>query len=130
MSVIKIESVGDNDVEISRSDSMLVTRLDTAVKALEEKEVEFAAYLKELKAHEENVAKLKAQLLERMDNEGVKKLESERLIFTAVHPKPRHSIDTKKLQAINPKLYEKVDAIAGKDTETSGYVKITLKETI
>lgn len=130
MSVIKIESVGDEDVELSRSDSMLVTRLDTAVKTLEEKEAEFAAYLRELKTHEENVAKLKAQLLERMDEEGVKKLESERLIFTAVHPKPRHTIDTKKLAAINPKLYEKVDAIAGKDSQTSGYVKITLKEKI
>lgn len=126
MTTTILESEGD--IELTRSDKMLATRLDTAVQALEAKQEEFALYLQELKAREDEVAELKKKLYQQMTDEGVRKLETNRLLITTVNPKPRHSIDTKKLQAINPTLFAQVDAIAGKDTNVSGYVKITVKE--
>ena len=126
MTTTILESEGD--IELTRSDKMLATRLDTAVQALEAKQEEFATYLQELKAREDEVAELKKKLYQQMTDEGVRKLETNRLLITTVNPKPRHSIDTKKLQAINPALFAQVDAIAGKDTNVSGYVKITVKE--
>lgn len=126
MAIEIIESQGD-DV-LNRGQLSVVGRLDNAVQLLAQKEAEFAVYLDELKSREEEIANLKKNLFATMTEKGVKKLESEHLIITVVQPKPRHSIDMKKLSAVNPALYAEVDEIAGKDTEVSGYVKLTTKD--
>ena len=121
-----IESEGD--VELPRSDSALITRLDHAMLALDQKQAEFATYLQELKARQEAVDNLKKRLLQAMDENGVKKMENDRLLITAVHPKPTKRINLKELQARDPRLFAKAFEIAGTETETSGYVKITVKQ--
>ena len=114
-----IESVGD-DPKLSRRDTALVTKLDRAVAALEQKQNEFAEYLNELKAREEEVKNLKDQLYAAMTLEGVKKLENDRLLLTVVQPSVRKTVDTKKLQAVQPLLYKQVMDVAGKETKYSG----------
>lgn len=123
-----IESEGD--VVLSRVDSSLATRLDNAMLALEQKQNEFADYLNELKKRQEDVDELKKRLLSMMDENGVRKLETERLAITAVHPKPTRRIDLKELEARDPRLYKKAFDIAGTETETAGYVKITVKSNL
>ena len=121
-----VESVGDG--EFSPSQSALVTRLDHAMLALEQKQEEFANYLTELKTREEEIAKLREKLLTEMDNAGVKKLENARLVISAIHPKASQKIDTALLRTLSPVLFEQAFKVAGKTVENKGYVKITVKK--
>lgn len=120
-----IESEGD--AEFSPSQSALATRLDNAMLALEQKEEEFASYLREIKDREAEIKQLREKLLEAMDEQGVKKLETKRLVISAVHPKPSQRIDTALLRTINPMLFKQAFEVAGKQVENGGYVKITVK---
>lgn len=123
MAIKIVESQGD--AGLNNGQLAVVGRLDNAVKLLEEKETEFAKYLDELKARQEEVDNLKKSLYNMMTESKVDKLESEHLLITAVNPKPRHTIDTKKLAAVNPALFAEIDSQYGKDTPVSGYVKLT-----
>lgn len=121
-----IESSGDNDV--NRSDQLLLTKLDNAQLALEQKQAEFAQYLDELKAQESLVKELKDKLYERMEDSGQKKIETNHFTVTAIWGTKKHTYDMKALKAINPKLFEEVDNLVGKDSPVKGYVKIFTKE--
>lgn len=121
-----IESSGDTDV--NRSDQLLLTRLDNAQLALEQKQVEFAQYLDELKAQETLVKDLKEKLYERMEESGQKKIETNHFTVTAIWGTTKHTYDMKALKAINPTLFEQVDNLVGKETPIKGYVKIFTKE--
>lgn len=121
-----IESEGD--AEFSPSQSALATRLDNAVLALEQKEEEFASYLQEIKDREAEIKKLREKLLAVMDEQGVKKIETKHLVLSAVHPAPSQKIDAKLLKAVNPTLFQEVFSIAGKETASSGYVRISVRK--
>lgn len=121
-----IESEGD--AGFSRGEVAIVTRLDNAIRVLEQKQDEFADYLKELKERSDEVDRLKKLLLETMDKNKVTKLENDRLKITAVHPSAKKTINLRELQAKNPRVYQQAFDIAGKETQVSGYVKITVKE--
>lgn len=122
-----IESTGDG--EFSPSQSALVTKLDHAMLALEQKQEEFANCITELRTREDEVKKLREKLLEVMDEQGVKKLENARLVISAVHPKPSQKIDVPLLRTVNPMLFAQAFEVAGKTVENKGYVKITVKKT-
>lgn len=121
-----VESIGDTD--INRSDQILLTKLDNAQLALEQKQAEFAQYLDELKAQENLVKTLKDELYVRMEESGQKKIETNHFTVTAVWGTKKHTYDMKALKAINPKLFEQVDNLVGKDSPVKGYVKIFTKE--
>ena len=116
------------DDKVSRSDQILLTKLDNAQLALEQKQAEFAQYLDELKAREQQVKELKEQLYERLEASGQKKINTAHFTVTAIWPTKKHTFDMKTLSAINPKLYKQVDDLVGKDTAVKGYVKIFTKE--
>ena len=120
--------ISEGDGELNRSGTLLVARLDKAVVSLEEKQAEFAAYLQEIKQKEEEIADLRVRLYEAMEEQGVKKLENDHIIVTAIWPTKKHTFDMKKLSATNPTLYKQVDELVGKDTEVRGYAKIFIKE--
>ena len=121
-----VESIGDTDIK--RSDQILLTKLDNAQLALEQKQAEFAQYLDELKAQENLVKTLKDELYVRMEESGQKKIETNHFTVTAVWGTKKHTYDMKALKAINPKLFEQVDNLVGKDSPVKGYVKIFTKE--
>lgn len=125
MSVRIVESYGD--VELGRGEMILVSKLDSALAALDAKQAEFAEYLNELKAREEEVKELKEKIYAKMSEEGVKKLENDHLIITAVSPSNRHTLDTTKMKAVDPALFARLDKDYGKDTTVKGYAKITVK---
>ena len=120
--------ISEGDGELNRSGTLLVARLDKAVASLEEKQAKFAAYLQEIKQKEEEIADLRARLYEAMEEQGVKKLENDHIIVTAIWPTKKHTFDMKKLSATDPVLYKQVDELVGKDTEVRGYAKISLKK--
>lgn len=121
-----VESQGDG--EMNNGQLALVGRLDNAVRELGQKEAEFAAYLDELNERREQIQNLKSQLYDHMSKTGVKKLESQHLVITAVAPTTRHSIDTKAFAAQRPELFAQIDAQFGKNTDVDGYVKIKVRE--
>ena len=119
------ESLGDDIA--NRGDQLILTELDNAQLALEQKQAEFAKYLDELKKHENAVKELKEKLYARMEETGQKKIETNHLSITAVWGTKKHSYDMKALQAINPQLYAEVDNLVGKDVPIKGYIKISTK---
>lgn len=121
-----VESEGDKNLD--RSGVLLVARLDTAVAELDRKQKEFAAYITELKTREEEIKTLKEKLYEVMTAEGVKKLENDHILVTAVSPSSRKTYDMKALEARDPSLFKKVDEMVGKTTPVKGYAKIKVKE--
>ena len=124
------ESIGDemvSDVVLTAQDRALVGRLQSAELAFQQKQAEFADYISSLKEAEETVKKYKEKLYEAMEARGAKSIESDILKITLVSPSERFSIDTKKLAAVDPRLFAKVKEKAGKTTQVKGYVKITDK---
>lgn len=126
MSIEIVKSTGDNAE--TRGQSSLAGRLDSAVLALEAKEQEFAEYITELNKRKEEIDKLKESLYNIMTENGAVSLKTEHLLITVVNQKPRESIDTKKIQAIDPKLYKELFETYGKITPVKGFVKITPKK--
>lgn len=126
-----VESIGDDiiasDVELTAKDRVLVGKLQAAELVYQARQEAFANFIKSLKDAEEEVKKYKDKLYEVMNERGAKSIESDILKITVVNPSERFSIDTKKLEAIDPQLYEQVKAKAGKTTQVKGYVKITDK---
>lgn len=126
MAIEIIESQGDST--LNNGQLSVVGRLDNAVQLLAEKEKEFAEYIDELKRREKEIDTLKDNLKGIMTEQGVSKLESEHLLITLVAPKPRHSIDLKKMSAMNPTLYAEIDNTYGTDSPVTPYVKLTARK--
>lgn len=122
-----VESLGDN-AELDMSEKLMVAKIDSEMLALEQRQEEFAAYLQELKEREEKIKELKDKLYEKMTENGIKKLENDRLMITIRSSYKRHSIDTAKMKAMNPALFEEIDRTYGKDTDVKGCAIITVKE--
>lgn len=114
-------------MENNEPTEMVLAKLDSAQLLLESKQKEFAAYLDEVKRHEENVKALKEQLYERMLEQELTFIKTDHFKITLTKPHTRHTYDMKALQATNPKLYKQVDDLVGKDTPIKGYVKIGTK---
>lgn len=125
-----VESMGDgfaSDAELTAQDRALVGRLQAAELLYQERQESFADFIKSLKEAEAEVKKYKDKLFEVMSERGAKSIESDILKLTVVSPAERFSIDHKKLEAIDPRLFAQVKAKAGKITTVKGYVKITDK---
>ncbi len=60
-----------------------------------------------------------------MQESGAKSLKSDHLLITLVAPKPRKTLDTKKISTTNPKLFDKLMAEYGNESTVKPYVKIT-----
>lgn len=120
------DRVAEQGEKLSPTEQLLA-RLDQAQLQFEAKQAEFAKYLDEVKKHEENVNEIKAAIFSRMEETGVKNLETEHFKITATWATKRHTYDMKALESLNPKLYAQVDTLVGKDTPVKGYVKITTK---
>ena len=76
------------------------------------------------KQYEAEVNEMKAQLLELMKTNGVKKFEIDGQLSVAyVEPTERVSLDTKKIQANHPEIYE----MYLKKSPVKESLKITLK---
>lgn len=106
----------------------VLARYDKAQLVLEQKQAEFAQYLDEVQKHQNLVAEIKNELYERMSAENVERVENDHFVVSLTAPYKRHNYDMKQLKAINPSLFEQVDAMVGKDTIVKGSVKITIKE--
>jgi hypothetical protein len=82
--------------------------------------VEFERIVKAAKEGEE---KLKAAILDEMENKGIIKLDSDKLAITYVAPTTRESFDSKALRADLPEVY---DAYA-KISQVKASVRIKVK---
>ena len=125
-----VESEGDlflSDVTLNAGQRAICGRCQNAQLALAQKEEELASFLDQIKSAQEEVDKWKKKVYEVMDQTGAKKIESNLLVITKVDPSKRIGIDAKKLEALNPKLYQKAFELAPKITEVSGYAKIKVK---
>ncbi len=88
--------------------------------SIESQIIEFKEAIKTLEAKkQENLSKLE----EAMKREGVKKIETERILVTFVEPSKSKTIDTARLKAEQPEIAEQY----AKETERKGFVKITLR---
>lgn len=126
-----VESIGDNiiasDVELTAKDRILVGKLQAAELVYQARQEAFADFIKSIHDAEAEVKKYKEKLYDVMNERGAKSIESDILKITVVNPSERFSIDTKKLEAIDPALFAQVKEKAGKTTAVKGYVKITDK---
>lgn len=104
-----------------------LTRLENAQLVLEQKQEAFAKYLDEIKEQEEKVKNLKEELYACMKEADVKNLETDFFRVTAVWETTKHAFDMKKLQAMNPMLWEQVNQAVGYDSPVKGYVKIATR---
>jgi len=77
----------------------------------------------ELKTYKELKEDLSYKIYQKMEEQDVKKLETENLIITRILPSEVVTIDTKKLKAEMPEIAEKFE----KKTMRKGSLKITLK---
>ena len=78
---------------------------------------------KELKTYKELKEELSEKIYAKMEEQDVKKLETENLIITRILPSEVTTIDTKRLKAELPEIAEKYE----KTTIRKGSLKITLK---
>lgn len=88
-------------------------------------EREIYAFKRHIDRLEEQKAEALETLRERMQSEGVKKLESPRLMVTLVADSTSTTFDSKRFKAEHPELAKSYE----KETTRKGYVKITLKNT-
>lgn len=90
--------------------------------------VEFETFIHDLeeqkKLLEESYSSVKAQILEEMTKNNVKKWETDNIILTKVEDTVQVSFDSKSFKNDNPELYKKYE----KQINKRGYLKITLKQ--
>ncbi len=88
--------------------------------SIESQIIEFKEAIKYLEMQkQESLSKLE----EAMKREGVKKLETDRVLITFVEPSKSKTLDTARLKAEQPEIAEQYV----KETERKGFVKITLR---
>ena len=89
--------------------------------------VEFETFIHDLeeqkKLLEESYSSVKAQILEEMTKNNVRKWETDNIILTKVEDTVQVSFDSKSFKNDNPELYKKYE----KQINKRGYLKITLK---
>lgn len=89
--------------------------------------VEFETFIHDLeeqkKLLEESYSSVKAQILEEMTKNNVKKWETDNIVLTKVEDTVQVSFDSKSFKNDNPELYKKYE----KQINKRGYLKITLK---
>lgn len=88
---------------------------------------EIASMAKQEKVLAEKNKKLKAVLEKAMEEHGVASIDNEFLKITRVAASSSTSLDIKKLQAVEPKLYGELLEDYPKVTNRKSYVKFTVK---
>ena len=80
--------------------------------------------LKDIRDMEDYISQIKQKLMEEMEEKGIIKVETDRLVVTKVSPSTREQFDKKAFREENPDLYDKYCKIAS----ASGYIKIEMKK--
>lgn len=130
LTVIPCEYVGDDKIENllnAEREGRLISDVDLGVSEeeledLEELMEDIKSKEEELNLLKEKVDKVKEVLYDTMGKEGVKTVDRGKLKITYVAPSTRTSVDSKKLQEKEPKIYKKYV----KTTTVAGSIKITL----
>lgn len=96
---------------------------DAELVALEETESVIIEFKEAIDRLEQEKSRHLEQLRSRMELEGIKKIETPRLLVTLVADSTTSSIDTKRLKEDHPELVSKYS----RESVRKGYVKITLR---
>lgn len=78
--------------------------LQVMEKALPNRITEVTDLMVQVKKAEEQIDKIKAELLKAMEEAGIKKFENEKVLFTYVAPTTRKTLDKDKLQKEHPEI--------------------------
>src|SRR5690606_22964225 len=118
---IRCEYLKDNP-EMTEQEFMAIGQNEISIvaKQVEKLELQIASF----KQLEEQYKAMKNKLYQLMEEYDIKKWETDRIIITRTLPTKRESLDSKKLKADHPDLFEtykKVSTVAGS-------VRIKLKE--
>ena len=73
---------------------------------------QLAEFERQMKALKEQEDKLKQEILEAMETESIVKIDTEELTISYIAPTFRESLDSKKLRAKHPDLYDEFVRIA------------------
>lgn len=105
------------------SDTEIVTAADAELCALFDLE-QFIAHIQiEAKEAKENREKMIEKIYARMEAEGQKKIETDRMTITRILPSVRKGVDSDWLKTVHPKIY----AECLKESQIKGSIRITLK---
>lgn len=86
---------------------MELIRLENGISVLDATVIgQIAEFERNIKALKEAEDRLKAAILDEMENKGLLKLDSEAMTITYVAPTTRESLDTKALRADFPEVYD------------------------
>ena len=92
-----------------------------------EKVIELEAVIQSIneqkKEAEEQAKELKNELMQAMENRGIKSYETDRIKITYILPSTREIIDSKRLKSEYPEIAEKVT----RETKTKASIRITLR---
>lgn len=84
----------------------------------------FELQLQQFKELEKQYKEMKDKLYAAMEVNNIKKFETEHIVITRILPSTRESLDSKKIKADHPELFEKYKKVS----TVSGSVRIKLKE--
>lgn len=84
----------------------------------------FELQLQQFKEIEKQYKEMKDKLYAAMEVNNIKKFETEHIVITRILPSTRESLDSKKIKADHPELFEKYKKVS----TVSGSVRIELKE--
>lgn len=84
----------------------------------------FELQLQQFKEIEKQYKEMKDKLYAAMEVNNIKKFETEHIVITRILPSTRESLDSKKIKADHPELFEKYKKVS----TVSGSVRIKLKE--
>lgn len=124
------ESMGDTltgDIVLSADQRKIAGRVQNLQLAYERKQEEFADAIKQLKDAEASLKRAKDDLYEAMSEGDIKTIESDILKITVVEPTTVKTVDSKAIQARDPRMWKKIEESYLKTTNRKGYVKITDK---
>ena len=118
---IRCEYLKDNP-EMTEQEYLSIGQNELAMvaKQIEKLELQLANFKEIEKQHKE----MKKKLYDLMDEYDIKKWETDNIIITRVLPSTRESIDSKKLKAEKPEIFESFKKVSN----VAGSVRIKLKE--
>lgn len=118
---IRCEYLKDNP-EMTEQEYLSIGQNELAMvaKQIEKLELQLANFKEIEKQHKE----MKKKLYDLMDEYDIKKWETDNIVITRVLPSTRESIDSKKLKAEKPEIFESFKKVSN----VAGSVRIKLKE--
>ncbi|MCI1819859.1 MAG: YqaJ viral recombinase family protein [Carnobacterium maltaromaticum] len=121
---IRVYALKDNPEMTEVEFSSYGNDLEKMAKRVEVFEMEILNFKEQAKLVEARQKELKEELYSKMEENDIKKFETELLTITRVLPTTSKTIDSAKLKKENPDLFETYSKVSNK----KGYVKITAKK--